>query len=524
MASGQQKRFNWGQVGVSALSAGAGSAITGGPFGQMVGAAAGEWAAIAASAMAGSALTQSASSVLGIGHFNWTAVAAAGAGAMLGHSVGKGLHAAGLRQPLLSGTLKSMASGGAQSLVHGVRPNWGRIAAESFGNNVGHQVVGSAVERDREQQQQRQPQAIRREVAGQNDAVGYRDDGGLQARAETAWRQQERRRQTAIAEVQSLERAADVSLNGEAMLDEIVVTASRLPPGDEPSAMQRARDAYSEALKDTLIGTGQILSDQMYFMASRASGGLIDDRGAAARNVELVRGTMGAIAGIPRQFAVGMYYLAHPGELNAEQIGRAMGGAAAGSVGGRVVAGLRGKGAVGYAGGVGEPSTEVRALTAAERSANYQGVAPYKGVDRLRNIQLNEGKRVAHVTFREDGRPISEYFTTESAIRRATLPDGSIDANRLNQGLQIYAGKDPISGLQRSDFKSVVQFFETTDVILAGQVAFGRATANPVLNPGGYPALPQLFINEEFHQFLRPLEFQRMTNTSTPFYLWPRER
>ncbi|MEE9927938.1 hypothetical protein [Microvirgula aerodenitrificans] len=166
---------------------------------------------------------------------------------------------------MLSGTLKSMASGGAQSLVHGVRPNWGRIAAESFGNNVGHQVVGSAVEQDREQQQQRQPQAIRREVAGQNDAVGYRDDGGLQARAETAWRQQERRRQAAIAEVQSLERAADVSLNGEAMLDEIVVTASRLPLGGEPGAMQRARDAYSEALKDALIGTGQILSDQMYF-------------------------------------------------------------------------------------------------------------------------------------------------------------------------------------------------------------------------------------------------------------------
>ncbi|WP_199905472.1 hypothetical protein [Microvirgula aerodenitrificans] len=261
---------------------------------------------------------------------------------------------------MLSGTLKSMASGGAQSLVHGVRPNWGRIAAESFGSNVGHQVAGSAVERDREQQQQRQPQAIRREVAGQNDAIGYRDDGGLQARAETVWRQQERGRQAAIAEVQSLERGADVSLNGEAILDEIVVTASRLPPGDEPGAMQRARDAYSEALKDALIGTGQILSDQMYFMASRASGGLIDDRGAAARNVELVRGTMDAIAGIPRQFAVGMYYLAHPGELNAEQIGRAMGGAAAGYAGGRVVAGLRGKGGVGYAGGgEGGPSSAI---------------------------------------------------------------------------------------------------------------------------------------------------------------------
>ena len=294
-----------------------------------------------------------------------------------------------------------MASGGAQSLVHGVRPNWGRIAAESFGNNVGHQVVGSAVERDREQQQQRQPQAIRREVAGQNDAVGYRDDGGLQARAETAWRQQERRRQTAIAEVQSLERAADVSLNGEAMLDEIVVTASRLPPGDEPGAMQRARDAYSEALKDALIGTGQILSDQMYFMASRASGGLIDDRGAAARNVELVRGTMDAIAGIPRQFAVGMYYLAHPGELNAEQIGRAMGGAAAGYVGGRVAAGLRGKGAVGYAGGAEGKRSSSTAITLA----------------RIEDRFASASREVGFIVDRESGKILG--------VKRANLASGA---------------------------------------------------------------------------------------------------
>ncbi|WP_146745145.1 hypothetical protein [Microvirgula sp. AG722] len=84
--------------------------------------------------MAGSALTQGASSVLGIGHFNLTAVAAAGAGAVLGHSIGKGLHAAGLRQPLLSGTLNSMASGGTQSLLHGLRSNRGRIAAKPFDN------------------------------------------------------------------------------------------------------------------------------------------------------------------------------------------------------------------------------------------------------------------------------------------------------------------------------------------------------------------------------------------------------
>lgn len=139
----------------------------------------------------------------------------------------------------------------------------------------------------------------------------------------------------------------------------------------------------------------------------------------------------------------------------------------------------------------------------------------------MRNIQLSGGKRIAHVTFREDGRPISEYFTTESAIRRATLPNGSIDANRLNQGLQIYAGKDPVTGVQRPDFKAFVQFYETTGAIPAGQVAFGRTLANPALNPGRYPALPQLFINKEYHQFLRPLEIRQVTNTTTPFYTWP---
>jgi hypothetical protein len=68
-------------------------------------------------------------------------------------------------------------------------------------------------------------------------------------------------------------------------------------------------------------------------------------------------------------------------------------------------------------------------LTAAERSASFQGSAPYEGIDSLKNIELSEGKRIAHVTFSENGRPVSEYFTTESAIRRATLQDGSIGAN-----------------------------------------------------------------------------------------------
>jgi hypothetical protein len=136
---------------------------------------------------------------------------------------------------------------------------------------------------------------------------------------------------------------------------------------------------------------------------------------------------------------------------------------------------------------------------------------------------LSEGKRIAHITFRNDGVPVSEYFTTESAIRRVTLPDGTIDANRLNQGLQIHAGIDPVTGLQRENFKPFVQFYETTGPVPMGQVAFGRTKANPVLNPDNYPALPQLFINKEYHGVLRPTKIKTMKNTKTPNYTWPSE-
>ncbi|MCF6237780.1 MAG: hypothetical protein L3J79_03035 [Candidatus Marinimicrobia bacterium] len=127
------------------------------------------------------------------------------------------------------------------------------------------------------------------------------------------------------------------------------------------------------------------------------------------------------------------------------------------------------------------------AQSAAERSASYQGTAPYEGIDPLKNIRLNKGTSVAQVTFREDGRAASEYFTTPSAIKRATDVDGVVDANKLNQGLQIYAGIDPKTGLQRSEFKANVQFHDVAEEIPFGQAAFGRTLANQNLNPDREP-------------------------------------
>lgn len=172
-------------------------------------------------------------------------------------------------------------------------------------------------------------------------------------------------------------------------------------------------------------------------------------------------------------------------------------------------------------GGVKIATIPPKRKTAAERSSAFQGQEPYPGKDALKNIELKSGKRVVQITFSKDGRPISEYFTTESAVRRSTLPDGNVDANKLNQGLQIYASIDPQTGLQRGDFKRYIQLYELTDDIPRGEVAFGRTKANPRYNPDENRTLPQVFINSEQHSKLRALDVKEMINTKTPIYKKP---
>ena len=158
---------------------------------------------------------------------------------------------------------------------------------------------------------------------------------------------------------------------------------------------------------------------------------------------------------------------------------------------------------------------------AADLARNWQTQFPYVGQDPMRPIALSEGKILAQVVFDADVGPAGSYFTTPSAIKRATLSDGSIDANILNQGLQIDGSKYP-------SFRANVQYFRVNETIPYGEAAFGRTIANQHLNPGGNNALPQVFLKEEFFQNMTSVDMfgnpgvkaYPMVNTETPSYLF----
>lgn len=87
--------------------------------------------------------------------FSWTQVAASAVGAAVGAQVGKWV-GDGLGNGISQGAKNfaarfagSMASSGAQSLVMGQRPNWGAIAADSFGSTLGNAIGEQIAGKDR---------------------------------------------------------------------------------------------------------------------------------------------------------------------------------------------------------------------------------------------------------------------------------------------------------------------------------------------------------------------------------------
>ncbi|MBN3005493.1 TNT domain-containing protein [Chromobacterium alkanivorans] len=144
-------------------------------------------APIALRAAAGNALTQSVAVATGLQkRFSWTAVAASGAAAGISAWMGDSLGWSS-KDPVASvgyGTLRGLVSGGIQSQVNGQRPNWSAIAAESFGNALGDQVVSGIQNRDlgRQQQQARLAEAMAEQLTSAQQ-TGYGGRGVLVADA-----------------------------------------------------------------------------------------------------------------------------------------------------------------------------------------------------------------------------------------------------------------------------------------------------------------------------------------------------
>ncbi|MBN3493469.1 hypothetical protein [Vibrio neptunius] len=156
---------------------------------------------------------------------------------------------------------------------------------------------------------------------------------------------------------------------------------------------------------------------------------------------------------------------------------------------------------------------------AVEQAQSWQTQFPYIGQDPMKPVTLKKDKVLVQVVFDADAGAAGSYFTTPSAVERATLPDGSIDANILNQGLQIDGSKYP-------NFRPKIQYFKVEKEIPHGEAAFGRTIANQHLNPDEHPPLPQVFLKEEYFNHLEPVDKlgdpsvkgYPMINTETPSY------
>ncbi|WP_249126908.1 RHS repeat-associated core domain-containing protein, partial [Aeromonas popoffii] len=162
-------------------------------------------------------------------------------------------------------------------------------------------------------------------------------------------------------------------------------------------------------------------------------------------------------------------------------------------------------------GGPEEPPS-VQAITAAEQSASYQGSDPYFGVDKLENISLLKGERLAHITWKEQGGITGNYFTTPDAVEASRAKDGIVSSKALNQGVQVYAGDG------RTEYKKYVQIFEVNEDVPMGGAASGPTKANPKFNPGRYQTHTQYFILDEFLIRLKPVDgsLEKMKGTRAP--------
>src|SRR6185295_11283173 len=95
----------------------------------------------------GSAATQGLSMAAGLQQkFSWSQVAASAVGTAAGNAVGNAIGTGDFAQNFMRGFGGSMVSGGVQALISGEKPNWGLIAANSFGQASGDALSRKIVE------------------------------------------------------------------------------------------------------------------------------------------------------------------------------------------------------------------------------------------------------------------------------------------------------------------------------------------------------------------------------------------
>jgi hypothetical protein len=135
----------------------------------------------------------------------------------------------------------------------------------------------------------------------------------------------------------------------------------------------------------------------------------------------------------------------------------------------------------------------------------YQGSDPYFGTDNYRDITLKKGSFITSGVHSPDLDDLTGFFTTQSGLNRS-LSDGFVDANKFNQGLQIYSA--------RPEYRPGVTIFEVLEDTPA---AFGLTKANPRFNPGGYKSLPQIYV-PDYESVLKPVISIPAINKKAPVY------
>ncbi|OHX13374.1 hypothetical protein BI347_07510 [Chromobacterium sphagni] len=151
MAMGMQDKFSWGQVGLSAFTtvaaagiAGSGGALSGSGMTQTV-----------ERAMVVNAAKQGVAMAVGLQKsFSWISVAASGAAAWAASSAGlQAGKGADVFERVGYGTMRGMLSGTIQSVIgEDHRPDWGNLAASSFGSALGGDISGRLQVAEQEKQ------------------------------------------------------------------------------------------------------------------------------------------------------------------------------------------------------------------------------------------------------------------------------------------------------------------------------------------------------------------------------------